>query len=216
MRLPFDAKRLLCVCLALSLGTVAQARESDRQKPMDVEADNGHMSTAANGTTHLWGNVHSTQGTLEIKADDAVITQAKGGISRAVLKGTPVYLKQDDEDGQTMTATSRNLDYDLVKKTAVFTGDVVITQPRGVMRGERVVYDIGSGQITSGGDGSRVRMHIEPKPANAASDKPKKDKKEKKNKKTNPPTTAPGGEKNPAKNESKPAATNSESKSGQP
>ena len=189
MHLPSTAERLLCVCLALALGTLAQARESDRQQPMDVEADHSQTSTAANGTTHLWGNVHSTQGTLEIKADDAVLTQTKGGISRAVLKGSPVYLKQDDEDGQPMTATSRNLDYDLVGKTAVFTGDVVITQPRGVMRGERVVYDIGTGQITSGGDGSRVRMHIEPKAPSAASDKPKKNRQQK----VAQPATGKGG-----------------------
>lgn len=214
MRLPFDTKRLLCICLALALGSLAQARETDRQKAMDITADNGHMSTAANGTTHLWGKVQSTQGTLEIKADDAVLTQAKGDVTRAVLKGTPVYLKQDDEDGQPMTATSRNLDYDLIKKTAVFTGDVIITQPRGVMRGERVVYDIGSGQITSGGDGTRVRMHIEPKPANAASDKSKKDKKEKKNRKADKPAAAPASDKTPAKTETPtPPAT---SASGQP
>ena len=214
MRLPFDTKRLLCICLALALGSLAQARETDRQKAMDVEADHSQTSTAANGTTHLWGNVQSTQGTLQIKADDAVLTQAKGDVTRAVLKGTPVYLKQDDEDGQPMTATSRNLDYDLIKKTAVFTGDVIITQPRGVMRGERVVYDIGSGQITSGGDGTRVRMHIEPKPANAASDKSKKDKKEKKNRKADKPAAAPASDKTPAKTETPtPPAT---SASGQP
>lgn len=199
MRLPFDAEQLLCVCLALALGTLAQARESDRQKPMDVEADHSQTSTAANGATHLWGNVHSTQGTLEIKADDAVLTQTKGGISRAVLKGHPVYLRQEDEDGQPMTATSRNLDYDLAKKTAVFTGDVIITQPRGVMRGERVVYDIGSGQITSGGDGTRVRMHIEPKPATAASDTSKKARKAKQEKQADKPAAAPASDKNPAR-----------------
>jgi lipopolysaccharide export system protein LptA len=127
-----------------------------------------------------------------------MLSQNKDGLSRVVLKGNPVHLKQDDENGDPMTATSQNLDYDLVKKIAVLTGNVIITQPRGVMHGERVVYDVGNGVITSGGDGTRVRMHIEPKPANAATDKPKKDKKDKKEKKDKP-AAAPASDKNPAK-----------------
>ncbi len=161
------ANCVFCACGLLLLASGAVARQSDRQKAMDVEADRSEMSTAADGKTHLSGNVHMTQGTLDIKADDAVITQAKGAISRALLKGSPIHMTQQDEDGASMTAVSRNLDYDLIKKTALFTGDVVITQPRGVMRGERVLYDIGTGQVTGGGDGQRVKMHIEPKPADA-------------------------------------------------
>lgn len=166
MFLRLVANGLICAC-GLLLATAASARQSDRQKPMDVEADRSEMSTAADGKTHMSGNVHMTQGTLDIKADDAVITQAKGAISRALLKGSPIHMQQQDEDGQPMTAVSRNLDYDLIKKTALFTGDVVITQPRGVMRGERVLYDIGTGQVTGGGDGQRVKMHIEPKSTDA-------------------------------------------------
>jgi lipopolysaccharide export system protein LptA len=213
MRLPHIADRLLCVCLALALGSLAQARESDRQKPMDVESDHSQTSTAAMGATHLWGNVHATQGTLDMTADDAMLSQNKDGLSRVVLKGNPVHLKQDDENGDPMTATSQDLDYDLVKKIAVLTGNVIITQPRGVMHGERVVYDVGNSQITSGGDGSRVRMHIEPKPATAASDKPKKDKKDKK---AGKPSAAPAGEKTPANSEKKAATSDGENKGGQP
>jgi lipopolysaccharide export system protein LptA len=63
-----------------------------------------------------------------------------------------------------MTATARQVDDDLVTNIAVFTGNAIIDQPtRGQMRGERIVYNIDSGQVTSGGDGTRVSMHIIPK-----------------------------------------------------
>lgn len=210
MSLPRIIDRLLCLGVLLALGAGVQARETDRQKPMDVEADHSQSSTAEDGPTHLWGNVHSTQGTLEIKADDAVLTRTKGDLSRAVLKGNPVYLKQEDEDGQPMTATAQHLDYDLVKKVAVLTGNAIITQPRGVMRGERVVYDIGAGQVTSGGDGTRVKMHIEPKQTTAAPAQTEQEKKDRKAKKAAKKAAAAAAQDaNPTKTDaSPPASTN--------
>ena len=44
------------------------------------------------------------------------------------------------------------------------TGDVRIEQPRGTLRGERVVYNLQTGRVESGGEGSgRVRMRILPR-----------------------------------------------------
>ena len=48
----------------------------------------------------------------------------------------------------------------------VFTGGVELQQPRGTMNGERVVYNLKTGAIDSGGSGSgRVKMRIMPKNA---------------------------------------------------
>jgi lipopolysaccharide export system protein LptA len=72
------------------------------------------------------------------------------------------------DDGTPMTARAGTVDYDLKGETAVFTGDVEITQPRGSMNGARVVYNLKTGNIESGGEGKgRVRMHILPKTAAA-------------------------------------------------
>ncbi|HQY50314.1 MAG TPA: lipopolysaccharide transport periplasmic protein LptA, partial [Thermomonas sp.] len=44
------------------------------------------------------------------------------------------------------------------------TGNVVIKQSRGSINGERVVYNLKSGQLQSGGEGGgRVKMRILPK-----------------------------------------------------
>ena len=180
--------RAAIVLLLCAVCTGAWARSSDRQQPMDVQADHSDTSLSDNGVSTLTGNVVITQGTMIINADKAVITKKAGDISLAVLTGGPVSLKQNDENGEQMTATARQVDYDLTKDTAVFTGNAVIDQPtRGQMHGERIVYNIKSGQVTSGGDGTRVSMHILPKQANAAkpaadgkTDKPASKKKKKK------------------------------------
>ena len=49
-----------------------------------------------------------------------------------------------------------------------FTGNVTITQNRGSLSGERVVYNLKTGQLESGGNGGgRVKMRILPKQGGA-------------------------------------------------
>ena len=156
--------RVMLALLLCALCTCAWARKSDRQQPMDVHSDHGDMSVADDGVSILTGNVIVTQGTLVITADKAVITRKNGDISYAVLTGNPVHMKQDDENGDPMYGTSLRVDDDLIKNIDIFTGNAVIDQPtRGQMHGERIVYNVDSGQVTSGGDGTRVAMHILPK-----------------------------------------------------
>ena len=160
------ASLLLAVAVALALSGPAWTRSSDRNQPMDTEADRQSGTFTANSTNVLSGNVHITQGTLQIRAARAEITMRDGEPVRAVLTGGPVVLTQELDDGTPMTARAATIDYDIKGETAVFTGNVEITQPRGSMSGARVAYNIRTGNIESGGQGNgRVRMHILPKTA---------------------------------------------------
>ena len=68
------------------------------------------------------------------------------------------------------TARANNVDYNLKTETVVFTGDVEIQQPRGSMSGQRMVYNLKTGNIDSGGEGGgRVKMRILPRNAQPAS-----------------------------------------------
>jgi lipopolysaccharide export system protein LptA len=175
--------RTVLALILCALCASASARKSDRQQPMDVNADHSEASLADDGVTTLTGNVVMTQGTLQINADKAVITRKDGDMSYAVLTGNPVRLKQLDENNEPMYGSAREVDDDLIKNIAIFKGNAIIDQPvRGQMHGEKIVYNVDSGEVTSGGDGTRVAMHIlpKPKPAAPATDKSK----------TPPPTPA--------------------------
>ena len=155
---------LLLLVVALAAAGQAMARSTDRNKPMDLEA--GHQTGTLQGdsVSVLSNGVHITQGTLDISSDRAEITMRDSEIVRAVFTGGPVVLKQQMDDGTPMTARAANVDYNLKSETAVFTGDVEIAQPRGTMNGGRVVYNLKTGNIESGGEGNgRVRMRILPK-----------------------------------------------------
>ncbi|HEY4555529.1 MAG TPA: lipopolysaccharide transport periplasmic protein LptA [Lysobacter sp.] len=163
--LPANAVALLIALALVPHG--AHARSSDRRQPMDIDAGHTSHSLDANGTAVLSGGVTITQGTLDIRAARAEITQRNGDPVRVVLTGSPVRLTQQLDDGTPMSATGNRVDYDLTTEIVVFTGGVNIQQPRGSLSGGRVVYNMRSGQVQSGGgeNGGRVKMRILPRSA---------------------------------------------------
>lgn len=159
---------LLAVAATLAATTVL-ARTSDRRQAMDIEAGRQVGTFSGDSVNTLSGGVHVTQGSLDITSDTARITMADSEPVRAVFSGGPVVMKQVMDDGTPMTARANGVDYNLKTEIVVFTGGVQIQQPRGSMSGERVVYNLKTGSVDSGGDGGgRVKMRILPRNAPAA------------------------------------------------
>ncbi|HEY1071159.1 MAG TPA: lipopolysaccharide transport periplasmic protein LptA [Thermomonas sp.] len=159
------AGALALALLAASCG--AGARTSDRNQPMDIEAARSDCGLGENATCTFTGNATITQGTLRIVAEKAVVVQAAGKPSRAQFSGG-VTLQQEMDDGDKIDARSANVEYDMRNEVIVFTGNVTITQNRGSLSGERVVYNLKTGQLESGGNGGgRVKMRILPKQGGA-------------------------------------------------
>src|SRR5690606_4514451 len=140
------------------------ARSSDRNQEMVLESDRSDCGTDDTGTCEFTGNVRIRQGTLRIEAARATLHRQDGDVSRAVLSGAPVVLRQEMDDGTPLNARSAQIDYNLRTEVVVFTGGDSIEQPRGTLSGERVVYNLQSGRVEGGGEGAgRVRMRILPR-----------------------------------------------------
>ena len=157
---------LLALAL-LALAGSAMARTTDRKQPMDIDAGHQVCTSGKVVTCTFTQKVTVTQGTLRIDADNGVIVQADGKPSNAQFHGG-VDLHQQMDDGSQLSARSANLDYDLRNDIIVLTGTVTVQQNRGTLSGERVSYNIKTGQIESGGSG-RVKMRIIPKDAEPGS-----------------------------------------------
>ena len=68
-----------------------------------------------------------------------------------------------------MSARADNVDYNLKTEIVVFTGNVSIANPRGTLSGQRVVYNLKTGNVDSGGEGGgKVKVRILPKSAQPA------------------------------------------------
>ena len=158
------ASLLLAVALAAPCAGPAAARSSDRQQPMDIEA--GHQTGTIDDRepTVLSGDVRITQGTLNINADRAVITLKGSEPVHAVLTGGQAVLRQQMDDGTPMTAKADRIDYDITGDVIVLIGNYTVTTQRGSTSGQRLTYNLKSGQVDSGGENNgRVKMRILPK-----------------------------------------------------
>jgi lipopolysaccharide export system protein LptA len=171
---PSFASRLALLLFAAALAAgPADARKSDRNKEMVIDAGQSTGVLSDNSVSVLSGGVHITQGSLDIKSSTASITLGDGDPIRAVFSGGPVVLKQVLDDGTPMSARASTIDYNMQTEIVVFTGEVSIEQPRGSMSGERVVYNLQTGNVESGGEGSgRVRMRILPRGSRAGTTEP--------------------------------------------
>ncbi len=149
---------------ALLVPALAAAKESDRNQPMNVDANNSEGNlTGGNGKYRFSGNVVITQGTLEIHADVADVIQKNGETERVVLTGKQATLKQQMDDGSWMNARADSLDYNVNSEVIVLTGNYRVESDRGSNAGQRMVYNTRTGDMQSGGDGTRVRTVIQPK-----------------------------------------------------
>ena len=169
---PRNAELLALVLLAASAGG-AWARESDRQQPMSLEAEDTDAVLTDDGETRLTGNVAITQGTLRIDADPATISRAKGEVVRVVFEGKPARMQQENDNGAQMKAQGNRIDYDVGAESVVLSGNVAVDQAGDSMRGERITYDLKSGRLRAAGDGSgdgRIRMTIQPRAAEPRAD----------------------------------------------
>ena len=158
------AASALLLTAALLMAASVHARESDRNQPMDISS--GHqVGGMSDGEPIIMSRgVEITQGTLQIKSDRAEITLRDGEVDRVVLTGSQATMFQEMEDGQPLNARANRIVYDMASETLTLTGNAFIEQPRGDMRGERIVYNLQTERVEAGGEGAgRVHMRIQPR-----------------------------------------------------
>ena len=159
------AKALLCSVLLVAIAGGAWARSSDRNQDMSIDAGKQSGSFQGDGKTVLTGGVSVSQGTLQISSSAADIYMDNGEITRAIFTGKQVKMKQQMDDGTWMDASADRVEYDMKSEIITFIGNYTVTSARGSNRGQKMVYDTKSGNIESGGDGSRVTTVIKAKTA---------------------------------------------------
>lgn len=157
----------LVAVIALSVPAAAWAKSSDRNQAMSIDAGRQSGSIDGTGTTVLSGGVIVQQGSLDIRSDRGEIVMRDSEITRVVFTGSPASLKQQMDDGSPMTATANRVDYDMINDVVTFTGNYTVKSPKGSNSGQKMVYNLKTGNMESGGDGSRVKTVIQPKSAGA-------------------------------------------------
>ena len=169
---PRSASTTLLLLAGLLAPVLASARSTDRNQPMQLDADGQDCNVAdANSKCVFTGNVVIVQGTLEVRASRAEVVRRNGDIDQVVLTGSQATMKQQMDDGTWMDAQADRVEYDMKTETITFIGNYTVKSDRGSNSGQRMVYNTKSGNMQSGGDGTRVRTVIQPKSAQPAQGK---------------------------------------------
>lgn len=148
---------------ALLSGQTALALESDRQKPLEINAD-ASDGTLGDGRATLRGNVEIRQGTLLVKADQADVEKSEGKVREVLLSGKPVLLQQEIENEGLVKATANSITYQVATGIVTLTGNADVDHPQYQISGELLVYDMNLQHFQgSGGDNNgRIRIQLEP------------------------------------------------------
>lgn len=161
-----DWKAVVAAAVLL-LPTGAFALESDRQKPLEVNA-NSTDGTLGDGVTTLLGSVDIRQGTLRILADEAEVEKNGGKVQQLTLRGNPAELEQEIEQQGQVKARARLIVYEVGSGLVTLSGNADVNHPQYEIRGETLTYDLnvqhfrGQGEDEAGG---RIQIRMEPEVA---------------------------------------------------
>lgn len=163
--LPHALKLVAGLLLTLTT-SLTMALPTDRDQPLQVAADSAHFDEKTGIATYR-GAVVIRQGTLEVRADDLVITLDKeGNVTNTVARGKPArYQQQTDPKKGLVTAEAARIDYDLKDEVITLTGQARLRQEGASFQGATITYAIARQQVDAKGDASsRVQLVLPPQP----------------------------------------------------
>jgi lipopolysaccharide export system protein LptA len=166
---------LLALLLALT-GFNSHAEKADKDKPIDLEADNVVVNDAKKTSTYT-GNVILTQGTLMIRGDKLVVVEDIHGFQHSTSYGNPTTFRQKMEGkNEYMEGSAQRIEYDgRMDKVKLFT-KAWVKRGDDIVHGDYIMYDATSeyAEVIGGGAQAatpatptgRVRAVIQPKNKN--------------------------------------------------
>ena len=153
---------------AIFAAAPVSAEKADRSKPVTLEADRVTIDEQKGISTYE-GNVQLSQGTMLLRAATIVVEQDDKGLKAGRAMGNPVTFRQKREGEDIyVEAYANRMDYDAREEELILSGDARVKQGDDEIRGEQIVYNIGSERFQAVGSGKpgatgRVRAVIKPR-----------------------------------------------------
>lgn len=174
-------KQILVLAISLAILPLAQALESDRQQPLEVNADSTD-GMLGDGITTLTGHVEIKQGTLLIKADRAEVDKTDGKVRQITLTGNTASLEQEIEDQGLVKAWAKSIEYKVGTGMVILEGAAEVKHPQYEVSGEQLRYDLNlqhfEGNGSQDGNGRvhiRLDPEVPPEPAATPDEEPPED-----------------------------------------
>ena len=157
--------------VALLLGMLiplsAMALSSDKQQPIHIEADSVIIDDAQ-GTAVYRGNVHYSQGSTHLEAEEVtVFSTDRQKVDKVVAVGNPAEFRQrPDNQDQDMRGQAGHIEYFAGAEQVILEKDAHLWQGKNEFAGSRIEYDTANQTVkalNSGNEEGRVQVIIQPR-----------------------------------------------------
>ncbi len=156
---------------------------SDRNKPLEIEADSAEMDDSLGNAVYR-GNVVAIQGSMRITGDVLTIKYTPGHeIQEVLVEGNPAHFKQKlDGSEEEAKGEAMKMEYHVTQNLLYLIEKAKVTQRRQIYLGHKMSYDTERSFLTikKGADGEaganenrRVKTIILPEKSPATQKKPK-------------------------------------------
>lgn len=156
--------------------SIAWSEESDRDQPIELEADTVTVNDAKKISTYT-GNVILTQGSLQIKADKMIVREDHDGFQHSTCTGNPTTFKQKRTGkDEWMQGSAQRIEYNgRMDKVQLYTS-AWVKRGEDIVNGDYISYDAnaeyaevigGTKANPAGTPNSRVKAIIQPKKPSA-------------------------------------------------
>lgn len=158
------------LCAGLLFAASAGAERSDRDKPVNLEADTVTLDDVRKVSVYQ-GNVILKQGTLLVRADRVQVTQNDAGLDKLSATGRPVTFRQKlDGREEYIDGFADRVEYSSTSGELELIGKASLRRGSDELRGARISYNANTefykvvGQPGAQTPAGRVRAVIRPKP----------------------------------------------------
>ncbi|MDD4929620.1 MAG: lipopolysaccharide transport periplasmic protein LptA [Gallionella sp.] len=159
-------------CLMLLVSPLCHAERADREKPVNIDADQVIVDDARQTSTFT-GKVLLTQGTMAIRGDKIVVVQDKTGFKHGTAYGHTASFRQKREGlDEYVEGYAERIEYDTQVDTVNFYGQAKVTRAQDEVRGDHITYNskteiFQADSAGAGGVPQRVHAVLHPKAKSA-------------------------------------------------
>lgn len=152
--------------ILLLLSGMAHSLPTDKDAPVNIEADSGEIDQAS-GTTIYQGDVVITQGSMKLEAHKVTVQYKNKKPYRLTATGTPASFRQKpDKSKPWVQGKGNKIVYLIHSEELILTDNAELNQGEDSFSSDRIVYDRVNAKLKAGAAAKgkqRVKVTIQPK-----------------------------------------------------
>lgn len=156
-----NKNKLLNTCIALLSLTLSHsvcALESDKDQPIEIEADTGELDDIKNVSIYR-GNVITIQGTIYMTGDKMTVYYTEDDeMDYMIMEGRPATYKQLPDDSSVYDyAEALTMEYYELKEYVILIEKALVTQEGLRFSGDRIEYDTKLSQVKAWSNNTTIK-----------------------------------------------------------